>query len=360
MKPKGSSRITSLPIYKPGKPIEELQRELGFQEAIKLASNENPLGPSPKAVKKIIEVAAFSNIYPDGDCFELKKKISVKENILPNEIILGNGSNEVLELIAHTFLQQGDNAVMGEFCFIVYPIVTKLSEATIRRVPMKNLVLSLEDVVREVNEHTKVVFIANPNNPTGGRSTRKEIEAFLERIPTNVLVVIDEAYAEYMQDENLNVSSMIEKHHNLLILKTFSKAYGLAGLRIGYAMGTQELVALLNKPREPFNVNYLAQIAAATAIEDEKHVDDSVKLNKKGMTYLKSEFSKMNIKTYPSYANFILIEFNSEARIIYEELLKRGVITRPLENYGLLNHLRITIGLESENVKLVETIKEVL
>jgi len=225
---------------------------------------------------------------------------------------------------------------------------------------MKNLVLSLEDVVREVNEHTKVVFIANPNNPTGGRSTRKEIEAFLERIPTNVLVVIDEAYAEYMQDENLNVSSMIEKHHNLLILKTFSKAYGLAGLRIGYAMGTQELVALLNKPREPFNVNYLAQIAAATAIEDEKHVDDSVKLNKKGMTYLKSEFSKMNIKTYPSYANFILIEFNSEARIIYEELLKRGVITRPLENYGLLNHLRITIGLESENVKLVETIKEVL
>ena len=360
LRPKGSRRIDSLPIYKPGKPIEELQRELGFKDPVKLASNENPLGPSAKTIKTIIDAANSSHIYPDGDCFEIKKKISMKEDILPNEIIMGNGSNEVLELIAHTFLQNGDNAVMGEYCFIVYPIVTKLSEATINRVSMKNLSLNLDDVLMQINDETKVIFIANPNNPTGSRSTKKEVEQFLVKVPTNILVVVDEAYAEYMQEENLNVSFLIKEHPNLIILKTFSKAYGLAGLRIGYGMANSELISLLNKPREPFNVNHLAQVAAVTALDDQEHVENSVKLNKDGMAFLKSEFAKLDIKTYPSYANFILIELNSDARIIYEELLKRGVITRPLENYGLLNHLRITIGLESENVKLIKAMKEVL
>ena len=186
------------------------------------------------------------------------------------------------------------------------------------------------------------------------------MEVFLNQTPSNILVVIDEAYAEYMSGENLNVSRLIEKHENLIILKTFSKAYGLAGLRVGYGMGNSTLISLLNKPREPFNVNQLAQVAATAALEDIKHVDKSIELNKKGMSFLKSEFTKMNIKAHPSYANFVLIEFKSEARIVYEELLKRGIITRPLENYGLYNHLRITVGLESENVKLVSALKEIV
>ena len=360
MKVKGSVRINSLPTYKPGKPSDELQRELGFKNAIKLASNENPLGPSTLAIEKIKEAASTAHVYPDGDCHILKKKISFKEEILPNQIVLGNGSNEVLELIAHTFLDKDDEAIMGEFCFIVYPIVTQLSEANIVRVPMKNLALSLDDVLSSITQRTKVIFIANPNNPTGSRSTKKEMEIFLSQAPSNILVVIDEAYAEYMSGENLDVSKLIEKHENLIILKTFSKAYGLAGLRVGYGMGNSTLISLLNKPREPFNVNQLAQVAATAALEDIKHVDKSIELNKKGMGFLKSEFTKMNIKAHPSYANFVLIEFKSEARIVYEELLKRGIITRPLENYGLHNHLRITVGLESENVKLVSALKEIV
>lgn len=360
LKPLGSSRIATLPIYKPGKPVEELQRELGFEKAIKLASNENPLGPSLSTIKKIQEGASFSHIYPDGDCFELKRKISEKEKILPNQIILGNGSNEVLELISHAFLNPRDKAIMGEFCFIVYPIVTELSEGIIVRAKMEDLILDLNDVLEKIDHETKIIFIANPNNPTGGRSTKKEIEGFLDKVPKSVLVVIDEAYAEYMGGENLNVSQSITKHENLIILKTFSKAYGLAGLRVGYGMANDEIISLLNKPREPFNVNQLAQIGAIAALDDQKHVEDSIKLNKKGMSYLKTEFNKMNIKTYPSYANFILLEFNSEARIIYEELLKKGIIVRPLENYGLKNHLRVTVGLENDNVKLVEALKEIL
>ena len=360
MKVKGSARINSLPTYTPGKPIEELQRELGFNDPIKLASNENPLGPSPLVLDKIKEATSSVHIYPDGDCHALKKKISFKEEILPNQIVLGNGSNEVLELVAHTFLEKGDEAIMGEFCFIVYPIVAQLSEAKIVRIPMENLALDLDDVLRHVNQETKVVFIANPNNPTGSRSTKKEMEDFLNKVPDNVIIVIDEAYAEYMSGENLNVSKFIDKHENLIILKPFSKAYGLAGLRVGYGMANATLISLLNKPREPFNVNQLAQVAAIAALEDEKHVEKSIELNKKGMSYLKSEFAKMNIKAHPSYANFVLIEFKSEARIVYEELLKRGIITRPLENYGLLNHLRITVGLESENAKLVGALKEVV
>ena len=360
MKLKNSARINSLPVYKPGKPIAELERELGFKNPVKLASNENPSGPAPSVVEKIKKAAETVHLYPDGDCFELKKKISFKEEILPNQIILGNGSNEVLELVAHAFLEIGDEAIMGEFCFIVYPIVTQLSEATIVRVPMSNLALNLDDVHSKVNQRTKVIFIANPNNPTGSRSTRKEVEIFLEGIPKNIIIVIDEAYAEYMESENLDVSMLIKKHENLIVLKTFSKAYGLAGLRVGYGMATANLVSLLNRPREPFNVNQLAQVAAISALDDEEHVKASVELNKKGMSYLKSELTKMNIKTYPSYANFILIEFKSEARIVYEELLKRGIITRPLENYGLLNHLRITVGLESQIVKLISALKEVV
>ena len=360
LKLKNSFRINSLPTYKPGKSIEELQRELGFEDAIKLASNENPLGPPSSAVDVIQNSAHLVHLYPDGDCYNLKKKISFKENILPNQIIVGNGSNEVLELVAHTFLEKGDEAIMGEYCFIVYPIVTNLSEASIVRIPMKNLALNLNDILPRITNSTKVIFIANPNNPTGARSTKKDVEGFLEKVPANIVVVLDEAYAEYMGGENTNVSTLINKYENLIILKTFSKVYGLAGLRVGYGMASPDMIGLLNKPREPFNVNQVAQLAATVALDDEEHVRKSIELNKIGMIYLKAELTKMNIKSYPSYANFILIEFKSSASTIYEELLKEGVITRPLENYGLNNHLRITVGLEHENVKLINALKKVV
>jgi len=360
LKPKNSPRVNSLPTYKPGKSIDELQRELGFKDATKLASNENPLGPPQAAIESIKDFARLAHVYPDGDCYALKNKIAFNEEVLPNEIIVGNGSNEILELIAHAFLDKGDEAIMGEYCFIVYPIVSMLSEATIVRVPMENFSLNLDDIFPKIISTTKAIFIANPNNPTGSRSTKKEVEAFLEKVPSNIIVVIDEAYAEYMAGENLDVKKVIKKHENLIVLKTFSKVYGLAGLRVGYAMACARLVGLLNKPREPFNVNQLAQVAALAALEDKTHVEKSIELNKKGMIYLKSELTKMNIKSYPSYANFILVEFKSKARLIYEELLKEGVITRPLENYGLENHLRITVGLDDENVKLINILKKIV
>jgi histidinol-phosphate aminotransferase len=358
---KSSTRVRGLPSYKPGKPIEELQRELGFEKVTKLASNESPIGPSPLVIAELEKLTRQAHLYPDGDCFELKKRLAFKEEILPNQIIIGNGSNEVLELVAHAYLEEGDEALMGEHCFIVYPIVSSLSRATVVRSSMENMAIDLTDLLARITEKTKVIFLANPNNPTGTRSTKKEIEVFLDEVPKNILVVLDEAYSEYMSpDDVLNVCEDINKHKNLLVLKTFSKAYGLAGLRVGYGMADSTIIETLNKPREPFNVNSMAQAAAIRALEDSEHIARAVSINKEGMIYLKSELNKLNIKTYPSYANFLLLEFKSNARTLYEELLKVGIITRPLENYGLMNHLRVTIGTEENNLQFIAELKKLI
>jgi len=358
---KPSKRIFSLPKYTPGKPIDELERDFGIENAIKLASNENPLGPSPKAKEAIIEAAAKSHLYPDGDSYHLKKAIALREGILPNQIVLGNGSNEVLELIGHCYIEEGNEVLMGEYCFIVYPIVTMLSEGTIVRVDMPNLVHDIASFKSSITESTKVVFLANPNNPTGTIVSTEEIIGFLEFLPKNILLVVDEAYSEYVEPKyKLEVSSMINKYDNLLILKTFSKMYGIAGLRVGYAMGSVDLISNLEKAREPFNVNIIAQEAALAALDDDEHIARSIKVNNEGMLYLKTEISKLGLKTYPSYANFLLLEFPLDANNIYEELLKHGVIVRPLQNYNLSNCLRVTVGIREENQKFLNALKQVL
>lgn len=358
---KTAKRIHSLPKYVPGKPVQELERDFGIENAIKLASNENPLGPSPKAKDAIIQAASKSHLYPDGDSYFLKRGIALKEGILPNQIVLGNGSNEVLELIGHCYIEEGDEVLMGKYCFIVYPIVTMLSQGTIVKVDMPNLVHNLSSFKSSITEATKVVFLANPNNPTGTIVSTEEIISLLEFLPEDVLLVVDEAYSEYVESKyRLNISTIIKKHQNLLVLKTFSKMYGIAGLRVGYAMGSEELISNLERAREPFNVNIIAQEAALASLEDDEHVARSIKVNNDGMLYLKTEISKLGLKTYPSYANFLLVEFPLDATNIYEELLKHGVIVRPLKNYNLSNCLRVTIGTREENEKFLGALKKVL
>ncbi|MBT88886.1 MAG: histidinol-phosphate transaminase [Spirochaetales bacterium] len=356
-----TTQTKKLPVYVPGKPIEELQRELGVERVVKLASNENPLGPSKKVIEKVKNLANHVALYPDGNCFYLKRQISIHENVLPNELIVGNGSNEVLELIAHTYLEREDEAIMGEYCFIVYPIVTTLSQANIVRSKMPEMTHDLDDILSKITARTKIIFIANPNNPTGTKIPTNDLRKFIQEVPKNILVVIDEAYYQYMKPEDRLVSSNeIRENSNLVILKTFSKAYGLAGLRIGYGIGNKTIIDFLNRSREPFNVNSLAQAAAIEALNDQKHVRKSVDLNQSGMIYLKSELNKIPIKSYPSYANFLLLEFKFKGRTIYEELLKRGVITRPVDNYGLENYLRVTIGTEEENKIFINSLKEII
>lgn len=356
-----ATRISKLPKYVGGKPIDELQRELGIDRPIKLASNENPNGPSPKSLealsKSILDVAS----YPDGDSYHLKRKICEKENILPNQIVIGNGSNEILELISHAFIEKDDEVIMGEYCFIVYPIVAMLSEARIIRSKMPNMTHDIQDIIDLVSDNTKVIFIANPNNPTGTKVPKEEIYKLLDSIPSNILVVVDEAYCEYLiKNQRMDVSKDLTKWKNLVIVKTFSKIYGLAGLRIGFAMGDNEIIDKIQKPREPFNVNSLAQSAAVAAMDDEEHLEKSFQMNISGMLFLKTEIVKMGLKIYPSHANFILLDFGCPAKNIYEELLKRGVIVRPLENYNLPNCLRITVGTQDENERFISGLKEVL
>ena len=356
-----SERIRHLPTYTPGKPVEELQRELDIERIVKLASNETPHGPSPKAIEKIKQDSHHVGLYPDGNCFYLKQRISVHENVLPNEIAIGNGSNELLELLCHAYLDKGDEALMGEYCFIVYPIVSTLSQATIVRSKMPEMSHDLNDMADKINSNTKIIFIANPNNPTGGKISRADLENFINQTPKNTIIVIDEAYTQYVKEsERLDVSEATKKHKNLLVLKTFSKAYGLAGLRVGYGVADKAIIENINKAREPFNVNALAQSAAIVALEDQKYIQKCVAMNQEGMIYLKAELNKLSVKHYPSYANFLLLEFKSEARLIYEELLKRGVIVRPLVEYGMNNHLRVTIGTEEENKIFIEALGEVI
>ena len=356
-----ANRISGLPTYIGGKPIDELQRELGIDKPIKLASNENPNGPSPKSLEALSQNILNVASYPDGDSYYLKRKICDKENLLPNQIIIGNGSNEILELISHAFIEKDDEVIMGEYCFIVYPIVATLSEAKIIRSQMPNMTHDIQNIIDLVTNNTKVIFIANPNNPTGTKVPKSSIYNLLDSISSNVLVVVDEAYCEYLvENQRMDASKDIAKWKNLVIVKTFSKIYGLAGLRIGFAMGDNEVIDKIQKPREPFNVNSLAQLAAVAAIDDKDHIEKSFQLNNSGMLFMKTEIAKMGLKIYPSHANFILVDFGCPARNIYEELLKRGIIVRPLVNYNLPNCLRITIGTQDENERFVFELREVL
>ncbi len=359
--------VQGLQPYQPGKPLSELERQYGIKNAIKLASNENPLGASPAAVeaaRKALDEMAF---YPDGGGFELRAALSRHHGIDPAQITLGNGSNDVLDLVGRVFLTPGRESVYSAHAFVVYHLTTLACGATSRIAPAHDgsrgpaFGHDLEAMRALVNDNTAVVFIANPNNPTGTWLKRAELEAFIADLPPRVIVVVDEAYIEYVDEADYpDASQWLGRFPNLVVCRTFSKAYGLAGLRVGYALSSPEIADLLNRVRHPFNVNAAAMAAACAALGDQGHVQRAVEENRRGMVQLTDACNALGLGYIPSVGNFLSVDFGRPAGPIYESLLHKGVIVRPVANYGMPNHLRITVGTQAQNRRVVEALGTVL
>lgn len=359
--------VQQLTPYQPGKPIAELERELGLSNIVKLASNENPLGPSPKALAAIhLELNAL-HLYPDGGGFELKAALAGKLGVEAAQITLGNGSNDVLELAARAFLSAETSAVFSQHAFAVYPIVTQAvgARACVAKAhdgsAGPRYGQDLNAMAELVDAKTRLIFIANPNNPTGIYLGRDELGGFLKNIPEHVLVVIDEAYFEYVDKPDYpDALQWLEIHPNLIVTRTFSKAYGLAGLRVGYSVSSVEIADLLNRVRQPFNVNSLALVAATAALSDEGHLQRTVDLNRTGLVWMGDNLTKRGLACIPSVGNFITVDVGRNALPVYQALLREGVIVRPIANYGLPDHLRVTIGTEKENQVFIDALDRVL
>lgn len=353
--------VQKLSPYIPGKPIEELQRELGLSDIIKLASNENPLGPSPKVVEAIQKEISHLTLYPDGNGFVLKQAIANKFNLQLPQITLGNGSNDVLDLIARAYLGPGRNAIFSQYGFAVYPISTQSVGAQGIQVPARDFGHDLDAMAAAITPETSVVFVANPNNPTGTWFTRAELQSFLDKVPERVIVVLDEAYTEYVDKPDFpNGFDYLAAHPNLVVTRTFSKAYGLAGLRVGYSVSNPHIADALNRVRQPFNVDSLALVAATTALADDDYLERSRQVNLEGLRLLEAGFQKLGLAFIPSVGNFITVHFDRPAQPIYQGLLQRGVIVRPVANYGMPNSLRISVGTLSENQRFLDALTDVL
>lgn len=346
--------ISQIEPYQGGKPIKEVAREIGIAEEriIKLASNENPLGISEKAKIAINGAINDAARYPDGNGYYLKQAISNKFSVENNQIILGNGSNDILELAARTVLSVGDEVIFSEYAFAVYEIVTKAVGAIGIEAPTNNYSHNLENFLKLISVRTKLIFIANPNNPTGTLINKLALETFISKVPSHILIVLDEAYDEYLSDDlKSDAFCWLNKYKNLLISRSFSKAYGLAGLRIGYGVGSSRLIELMNRVRQPFNVNYFAQIAATESLKDDYFIEESRKINNQGMKQITDAFKSLFIDYIPSFGNFVSFKLQDEkcAIMYYQHLLRNGVIVRPIANYKLPQFLRVSIGLEEEN-----------
>lgn len=355
--------VQALSPYQPGKPISELAREFGLDPAsiVKLASNENPLGPSPKALAAIEKTLADLCRYPDGNGYDLKQALSGRFGISADQITLGNGSNDVLEVITRCFAGPDSEVVYSQYAFAVYPLVTQAIGAIGVSVPAKAYGHDLDAMLEAVSERTKLVFVANPNNPTGTVHGAKAIEAFLDRIPTRVLVVLDEAYCEYLRgSEYVDGLSLLERYPNLIVTRTFSKAWGLAALRVGYSVSSPEIANVLNRVRQPFNVDSIAIAAATAVLGDEDYLRRSCEINAKGMAQLQSAFEEMDLAYIPSAGNFISVDVGPDAALINQSLLEQGVIVRPIGGYGLPRHLRVSIGLPEENARFIAALSSAL
>ncbi len=355
--------VLSIRPYEPGKPIEEVSRELGIpeQDIIKLASNENPLGPSPLGVKAIIDCANQVNLYPDGDCYYLKKDLAEHLKVKPEQIIMGNGSNDVLQIIADTFITPEDEVIYSRHAFVVYSLVTQVADAKAVVVDMKDYTHDLEAMADAITDKTKVIFIANPNNPTGTMVTSEQVERFMKRIPDDVVVVFDEAYYEYVtRSDYPQTLKYVQDGRTVITLRTFSKIYGLAGLRVGYGITRPDIVEVLNKVRQPFNVSMVAQSAARASLKDKEHVEKSIKINSEGKEFLYKELKKMGLDYVPTEANFILIHVGRPGAEVMGKMLKKGVIVRPVGGYELPNSIRVTIGTPEQNQKFISELKKVL
>ncbi|HEV8722502.1 MAG TPA: histidinol-phosphate transaminase [Candidatus Binatia bacterium] len=352
--------IRTLIPYEPGKPIEEVEREYGIANSIKLASNENPLGPSPKALAAIREKLDQLHLYPDGDCFYLKRGMAQKIGVEAENLIFGNGSNEIIELAVRTFMRPGDEAVMAEQAFVVYPLIVQAVGGKKKAVPLRNFTHDLAAIADAITAKTRVVFLANPNNPTGTIYQRDEWERLLGKMSSNLLLIVDEAYFEYVQDPAYPDSLRYHAEDRaILTLRTFSKLYGLAGLRIGYGVGPKKLIDMMQRVRQPFNVNAAAQWAALAALEDVDHVRRSVEVNRLGMEYLQAEFTRLGLEFVPSDANFILVRVG-KGQEVFKQLLSKGVIVRPMAGYQFPEHVRVTIGTMDENRKFIDALQKVI
>lgn len=356
-----SPYLSGLIPYSPGKPIEEVEREFGISDSVKLASNENPLGPSPKALAAIAAALPAIHRYPDGSGYALRRALARHWGVPAECLILGNGSNELLEIVGRSFLMPGDEVLYAQQAFVVYDMVAQVTGATKVAVPLKGFAHDLPAMRAAITFKTKLVFLANPNNPTGTCVNPRDLEAFLAAIPPDVIAVLDEAYYEYLPPERVpDALQFVRSGRLLLVLRTFSKIYGLAGLRIGYGIAPEPLVSLLNKVREPFNTSSLAQAAALAALDDAEHVRASRAANEAGRQFLMEGFRAMGLAAIPSVANFLLVDVGRPAGPVTDGLLRRGVIVRPVGGYGFPTHLRITVGTEDENRKCVAALRAVL
>jgi histidinol-phosphate aminotransferase len=353
------SAIRGLEPYVPGKPVEELERELGIQGAVKLASNENPRGPGPAVHAALARASRELSRYPDGNGFELKRALADRLGVTPAHITLGNGSNDVLELLGRVFVEPGARGVVDEHCFVVYPLAITAAGGDLVRVPSRDYGHDLQAMADAIDARTRIVYVANPNNPTGTQVDRASFSAFMARVPADVVVVLDEAYFEYA-DEHARPDgvALLAEHPNLVVTRTFSKIHGLAALRLGYSVSAPEIADLLNRLRQPFNVNTLAQAAALAALDDEAYVRESRRLNAEGLEQLGAALDARGLSWIPTAANFLTVQVGSAARI-YDALLREGVIVRPLAGYGMHEHLRVTVGLPEENARFIAALDRV-
>ena len=375
LSPKPVKGVASLNPYIPGKPVEELEREYGVSDIVKLASNENPLGPSPEVVahlKKILNNPLQLSRYPDGNGFILKNKLVEKLSLdSVDQITLGNGSNDVLDILARTFAGVGDEVIFSQYAFAVYPIATQAVGATAVITKAQDWGHDLQAMLSAITENTKLIFIANPNNPTGTCLADQELRHFLEQVPAHIVLVIDEAYEEYASHPDSIASSGITKNYhsmlpalkqfkNLVVTRTFSKAYGLAGFRVGYSISSIAIADLLNRVRQPFNNNSLALEAATIALDDQQHIRQSAELNWQGMSMLRDGFKQLKLDYIPSAGNFICLKVGRNSADIYDKLLHEGIITRPVANYQMDEYLRISIGSMDENQRALTALKKIL
>jgi histidinol-phosphate aminotransferase len=349
--------ISELLAYVPGKPAEEVKEEYGLTEIIKLASNENPLGTSPKAIEAMRQEVFNINLYPEGSSRLLRQKIAENFKIDEDMVILSNGADNVLTLIGQAYINEGDEVITGEPTFAAYEIATRIMGGNIIKVPLSNFTFNLTAIAERISPKTKIIFICNPNNPTGTIVTDAEIKNFLKKVPDDCIVVFDEAYAEYVTEKDFpQTISYIREGKNVILVRTFSKIYGLAGIRVGYAIGPKRLIDMLRKVVEPFSTNKLAQTGALAALEDHNFINTVLETNKKGKQYLNYEFLKLGMSCCPSHTNFLFVNLNMDAQLVFQRLLEKGIIIRPGGIWKLPQFARVTIGTMDQNKKLIESL----
>jgi histidinol-phosphate aminotransferase len=354
--------VKNIRPYKPGKPIEEVIKELGLSgDILKLASNENPLGASPRAIRAMSEKISDSFLYPDDNCYYLKQRLSEKSGIPVSNAIVGSGSVELIELIFKAYVNPGDQVIMSEPSFIMYKIACQIFGGERVAIPLKDYQHNIEAMIEKINAKTKIIIVDNPINPTGTIIKKPEMDHFVDSVPANVILVIDEAYHEYIKEADYpHGLDYLKKHQNIIVLHTFSKIYGLAGLRVGYGFGSEEIIGAMMKVRLPFNVNRIGQIAAGAALGDTDFVKASMESNETGKIYLYREFARLDLNHTPSFGNFILVDFKRDAKEVFEAAQKKGIILRTVYEYGLPTSLRITIGSKAQNEKLVKVLQELV